>query len=144
MTTAEIVVFLAEEAIINPRTERPYSASIINADVKHIEDQWKDDMSRNITRHRARVLAEIRETKKAAWMAGKLSIVLRAIDQEVNLLGLNELERVSVEIALANLFKGFPTEIADQLKGILAKKVSDVKKVKGSKPKLIPFRGAGG
>jgi len=143
MTTAEIAVFLSEEGIINPRTERPYSIGIINADVKYMEEQWRDEMSNNITKHRARVLAEIRETKKSAWKTGKLSLVLRAIDQEVNLLGLNELERVSVEIALANLFKGFPKEVAEELKAILVKKVSKAKTMKGANTKLIPFRSTG-
>lgn len=130
MTCEQIAGLLAEQGITNPRTEEPWSISTINKDLKAIEEEWKEETFKGISDHRARVLAEIQEVKRSAWMAGKHSIVLRAIDQEVGLLGLNELERMGVEIALANLLKGFPKEIADQLKAILAKKVAEKKKQK--------------
>lgn len=136
MTPEEITVFLAEKEIINPRTDLPWSVQTIKNDLRELEARWEDEMFVNISKHRARVLAELRETKAAAWKAGQLSLVLRAIDQEVNLLGLNELERMGVEIALANLFAGFPKEIADQLKTILAKRVA-MKKGKDSTKKVI-------
>ena len=128
MTSADIVVFLTEQGIVNPRTEEPWSVTTINNDINFLEDKWREEMFKNITDHRSRILAEIGEAKRAAWKTGKLSLVLRAIEQEVNLLGLNELERMSTEIALANLFKGFPKEIADQLKGLLVKRVHEKKK----------------
>lgn len=130
MTCEQIVAILSEQGIINPRTNEPWSATTIAKDLKVIEEGWREETFRAISEHRARVLAEIQEVKRSAWMAGKHSIVLRAIDQEVGLLGLNELERMGVEIALANLLKGFPKEIADQLKSILAKKVAEKKKAK--------------
>ena len=139
MNSEETQTFLAEKGVINPRTQSPFSLGTINGDLKEIEARWMDEMMMNISFHRSRVLAELRETKAAAWKAGQLSIVLRSIDQEVALLGLNELERMGVEIALANLFRGFPKEVADQLKEILAKKVSDNKRVDKGK-KLIQLR----
>ena len=130
MTSQEIVDFLVEKEIVNPRTGKPWSISTINGDVKEQENIWRNEMYANISDHRARVLAELRETKKAAWQGGKLSLVLRSIQQEVDLLGLNELERMGVEIALANLFKGFPKEIADELKKLLAARVQKGKHAK--------------
>ena len=124
MTIAAITSLLAEKGVINPRTEAPYCQQTISQDIKKIEERWKDNMMMNISDHRSRVLAELREVKSAGWSVGKLSVVLRSIEQEVNLLGLNELERIGVEIALVNLLKGFPKEIADQLKVLLAKKVA--------------------
>lgn len=137
MTIAAITSKLADKGVLNPRTKAPYASITISKDIKQIEDRWKDNMMMNISDHRSRVLAELREVKSAAWGVGQLSIVLRSIEQEVNLLGLNELERIGVEIALANLLKGFPKEIADQLKVLLAKKVQEGKKLKklGNKPK---------
>jgi len=132
MTTEETVLFLAEKEVVNPRTEQPYSITTILKDKTVIEQRWMDEMMSNISFHRSRVLAELRETKAAAWKTGHLSTVLKAIDQEVNLLGLNELERMGIEIALANLFKGFPKDIADQLKKILASKMKDKKRLKKS------------
>jgi len=141
MSAEETQAFLSEKEVINPITKQPFALSTISNDIKDIEERWMDEMMNNISHHRSRVLAELRETKSAAWKAGQLSIVLRAIDQEVQLLGLNELERMGIEIALANLFRGFPKEIADQLKEILAKKVKDNKSNKKNQ-NLIPMRAA--
>lgn len=130
MNCHEIVALLAEQDIINPRTELPYSIVTISNDLKAIEEMWKEETLKEISYHRTRVLAELQEVKRTAWTTGKHAIILRAIDQEVSLLGLNELERMGVEIALANLLKGFPKQIADQLKKVLAVKVAEKKKRK--------------
>ena len=129
MTIGAITSMLAEQGVLNPRTKAPYSSQTISADIRQIEERWKDNMMMNISDHRSRVLAELREAKTAAWSTGQISLVLRALQQETDLLGLNELERMGIEIALANLLKGFPKEIADQLKVLLAKKVQEGKKL---------------
>jgi len=127
MTLNQIHQLLIDKGVTNTHLGRPWSVSVVSKDLKVLEEQWREEMMAEISSHRARILAEIKETKTAAWRAGKLSLVLKAINQEVDLLGLNELDRMSVEISLANLFKGFPKEVADQLKSILAKKVGDKK-----------------
>lgn len=134
MTIAAITSLLSEKGVLNPRTEVPYSSQTIGKDIREIEERWREKMLVDVFDHRARVLAELREVKTAGWSTGKHSIILRAIEQEVNLLGLNELERMGIEIALANLLKGFPREVADQLKALLAKKVQEGKKLE-NKPK---------
>lgn len=128
---ADIVDLLEKEGIVNPRTGTPWCAATISKDIKCVAGEWKQEMLADISDHRARVLAEINEVKRSAWKTGKHAIVLRAIEQEVNLLGLNELERMGVEIALANLLKGIPAEVADALKKRLAKRISDQKKMAG-------------
>jgi len=130
MSDADILIMLEEEDILNPDTGEPYSLQTIAADTKELESQWHEEMMEDITFHRARVLAELRELKSAAWEQNKLSIVSRAIDQEVDLLGLNKLERMSLEIAFANLFKGMPKDVASQLKKLLTEKVADRKRSK--------------
>jgi len=140
MPSTDIATLLADKGILNPRTNNPWSVATINKDIIELEAVWRDEMFSNISDHRARVLAELKETKAAAWRSGKLSLVLKAIDQEVSLLGLNELERIGIEIALTNLFRGFPKDVADQLKTILAKKVSNKKELK--KAELITLNRA--
>jgi len=138
MTLSDIQAFLVDNEIFNPNTNEPWSNAIICQDMEFFNSAWKDEALKNISDHRARILAELREIKKSAWAAGKHSTVLNAIDKEVKLLGLNELERLGVEIALANLLKGFPVEIADQLKELLAKKVSErQKKISNKSSKVI-------
>lgn len=136
LTASEIAVRLEEEGLLNPDSEQPYSIGTIVSDIRAIEEEWHDDMLMDISDHRARVLAEIRELKNSAWQMGKLPIVSRAIEQEVGLLGLNKLERMGVEVALANLFKGMPKEVASQLRKLLTDKVSEKKKTE-SKPKQL-------
>jgi len=140
----EIAALLAEEGIINPITGEPFAVNTINKDLKIIEEEWRDEMMSSISGHRARVLAELQEVKRAAWKTKKLQIILTSIEKEINLLGLNELERMGVEIALANLLKGFPKKIADDLKEILAKKIADRKNVKKipHNPNVIDISGA--
>jgi hypothetical protein len=122
----EITELLANKGVINPTTELPYKIGTIVNDINDMEEQWRADMLVNVTDHRARVLAEINELKKASWKAGKLGTVLRAIDQETKLLGLNELERVGAEIAIANVLKGFPKEIADRLREKLRERMGQI------------------
>lgn len=126
-TNEEITQLLAEKGVTNPRTGDPYTIQTVAKDINELEGRWMSDMLSDVSSHRSRVLAELRETKAAAWKAGNFNIILRAIDQEAKLLGLNELERMNVEIALANLFKGFPEEVAEKLKGLVAKKVLEKK-----------------
>jgi len=140
MKSADIAVFLSEEGVTNPRTKQPYSVQTINKDLKDIEARWMDEMLVNVTDHRSRVLAELGEVKAAAWKTGKLSVVLRAMDQEVNLLGLNELDRLAVEMNLANILKGLPPELASQLRKMISSKVAERKKLKNvSNNKVIPL-----
>jgi len=136
LTASEIAVRLEEDGLLNPDTEQPFSIRTINQDIAAIEEAWHDEMLTDISEHRARVLAEIRELKSSAWGIGKLTIVSRAIEQEVSLLGLNKLERMGVEVALANLFKGMPKEVSSQLRKLLTEKVAD-RKNKNDGPKQL-------
>ncbi len=59
-----------------------------------------------------RVLREIRNAKKAAWGLGDLNLVMRAIDREINILGLDERSRLEEhlrqqESKVVNLMKRF-------------------------------------
>jgi len=127
MTLNQIAVWLEEEGLTNPETNQPWSITTISNDLKEIEAEWKGQMLVDITDHRARVMAEFGEVKNAAWKAGKLDTVLRALKGEIDLLGLNELERMDKEIALARLLEGLPPQIRDAVRAKLAKRVSNTK-----------------
>ena len=132
MSVEEIHAYLEKKGIVDPRTGTPFSKNTIYADAREISRHWQDEMLKDISEHRARVLAELSEVKSAAWKGSKLNIVLSAIDREIGLLGLNELERLSTEIALANLLKGLPTEIRSALKTQLSSKVREIRAGKDS------------
>lgn len=72
---------------INPRTKKAWSVGIINEDIANVEKEWKESALRDIIEHKARQLAEIAEVKKQGWSARKFDIVLKALDQEANIMG---------------------------------------------------------
>ncbi len=131
MSLHQITIWLEEEGLVNPESGKPWSITTISNDLKEIKKEWTDVMLQDITSHRARVLAEFGEVKNAAWKAGKLDTVLRAVNGEIALLGLNELERMGTEIALAALLKGLPDSVRILVKQRLSKKV-------GQKSEPIP------
>lgn len=140
MTLNQITIWLEEEGLVNPVTQRPWSINTISKDLQEIEKEWTDVMLKNITAHRARVLAEFGEVKNAAWKAGKLDTVLKAVNGEIALLGLNELERMGTEIALASLLKGLPEEVRTLVRSKLSKRLLGGRKSEAIPVQAIPAR----
>lgn len=85
-THREIIAALGD----NPKTKRPWSLGVINKDLQAIHAAWKASAVADIAEHKARVLAELSEVKRAAWEAKDLANLLRALQQETRLLGLDE------------------------------------------------------
>jgi hypothetical protein len=86
LTHREIIAGLGH----NPKTAAPWSIGVINKDLQAIHSQWKAAAVADIAEHKARVLAELAEVKRAAWTDKDLANLLRALKQEADLLGLNE------------------------------------------------------
>ena len=57
----------------------------ICGDLAFLEQVWATEVRRG-AQQPARVLAELREARRAAWAAGDLDLVLRALKQEAELL----------------------------------------------------------
>lgn len=73
----------------NPSTGKPFSLGIINSDIKALERQWLAKAADSTDEYKASVLAEIAEVKREAWSQGDLRVVLSALKQEAELVGLN-------------------------------------------------------
>ena len=56
------------------------------ADIVFLNAVWATEVQVETEKRKARLLAELREARRAAWAAGKLELVLRAIEQEAKLL----------------------------------------------------------
>jgi len=89
LTQREIVDKLTREGLVNPETGQSYSIGTINADVQTLETEWRKQASADTAALKGRTLAELHEVKRAAWEENQLTTVLRAIDQEVHLMGLD-------------------------------------------------------
>lgn len=88
-TQREITDTLAQEGFINLDTGEPFSLGTVNADIKVLRAGWQRDAKQAIGTHRADMLAEIQEVKRAAWGEKNLAIILKAIETQATLLGLN-------------------------------------------------------
>lgn len=104
LTAREIVVALARPIddnnrtppILNPRTGAPWSLGTIGADLIALKAEWNRRANAAFDEHRARQLAEVAELKRAAWAARRYDTVLKALEREAKLLGLDAHERLEV------------------------------------------------
>jgi len=92
-----IVDTLKEKGIINTRTGKSWALGTISNDSQELVTQWREKAGQDISLHKARLLAEIQEVKRAAWNSDDLSLVLNAIKEEAALLGLNK-SNTSIDI----------------------------------------------
>lgn len=86
-TQREIVEGLAQAGNINPDTNEPWSLGTINSDLKALQAEWRRESKKAVDHHKARQLAELQEAKRQAWHDNDMQSVLRAIGQEMDLLG---------------------------------------------------------
>ena len=84
-----------EPAFLNPRTGKPYSIRMIHLDVRWATELWMDNVIEAVSLQKGRMLAEIAEAKKVAWADRDLPNVLKAIQLETNVRGLNAPTRIA-------------------------------------------------
>jgi hypothetical protein len=56
------------------------------ADIAFLEAVWATEVHGETEKRQARLLAELREARRAAWAAGKFDLVLKGLAQEAELL----------------------------------------------------------
>lgn len=91
----EITQALEETGDVNPATGQPWGQTTIGRDVQGLVAAWKREAARDTATHKAQHLADLRAARKAAWGAGELHAILRALKQESELLGLNAPQKVA-------------------------------------------------
>jgi hypothetical protein len=113
LSLREIVVALAkpgEGQIINPQSDEPFTLTTIKEDCHYLDKEWLKRQAATTDSHKARVYLEIQEVKRAAWKDNDLSVLLRALKQECDLLGLDAPKQVDI-----TLIRQKAQEIADRL-----------------------------
>jgi DNA-binding transcriptional MerR regulator len=83
-------------SMTDPKTGRAYSIGTIHRDLKAIKAEWQESAQEDIAAWRAQQIAEIAEVKRAAWLEKDLGMVLRAIQQEVDIIGTKAPTRADV------------------------------------------------
>lgn len=86
-TQREIVSSLAAKGMVNPKTGKPYSVGIINADLQTMQNQWRESAQADTGEHKARQLAEIQALKRQGWAREEPKIILQALELEIAITG---------------------------------------------------------
>lgn len=113
-TQREIAIGLALIGFVNPKTGEAWSPATINLDLKAIQADWRKEAVQTIGRHKARQLAELQEARRQAWHDNDIASVLRAIGQEMVLLGTEApkpQDNLNFNVDLSSL----PDEVIDKM-----------------------------
>ena len=89
MSIREIERALTEMRNLNPETGNPWCIQTIHADWKALEKDWKAEASASVDQLRAKINAELDEVKRFGWRKDDPVAILRAIEQQRRLLGID-------------------------------------------------------
>src|SRR5438093_1112686 len=96
LTVREIVTALASREVNCRRADgRAWGLAVVHSDVVAIRQRWLDDAAEEISEHVARILAELREVKRAAWQSKNYRALLTALRQEAELTGANAPKKIA-------------------------------------------------
>jgi len=87
LSLRQIAIALREAGMVNPDTGNAYDAGTIKADVDALKREWRKNANIATEQHIARQLAELQEVKRIGFAKSNLQAVLRAIEDEMKLLG---------------------------------------------------------
>ena len=87
----EIVEALAKnhDDVFNPVTGDPWTIQTIYADMRRLEKDWQEHAMADVSKHKARLLAELSEIKRQAWSDKDLGNIRLSIGKECDILGLD-------------------------------------------------------
>lgn len=104
MTQEEIAANLPALGIThNDVALSPYTQQTISDDLAFIRASWMEAAADDLSVHRARQLAEIAEVKRLAWTKGNYGLVLKAIEDEIKLLGTAQPLKIEMTIELLEI-----------------------------------------
>lgn len=96
----EIVAALEQQGIVNPKTGKPWSKGIINADCQALEAAWHEQAVKTTAEMKIEMFARLREVARAAWGKNDLRSVLQALKQQAELLGLDAPLKVDRDVRI--------------------------------------------
>ena len=64
----------------------PCDLKLVCTDIAFLQQVWATEVALEEEQQHARILAELREARRAAWAAGKFDLVLKGLEQERKLL----------------------------------------------------------
>ena len=97
MTERQITKALMQQGERNPENNEPWTRGTIHADIAHLLASWRTIAVEGISEAKGRVLAQIREVEREAWLARNYNLLLRALKDERELLGLDAPLKADIE-----------------------------------------------
>lgn len=89
MSIRDIERALPELRCVNPANGQPWSFFTIQTDLKAIEKDWLKETRVSVEKRRAKLDAELEEVKRVGWKDADPNSVLRAIEQQRKMLGVD-------------------------------------------------------
>lgn len=119
-TEREIADELANEGMLNPRTGMPWTQQTMNNDLKAIREDWRKRAAEDIAEHIARILAELSEVKRSAWAEKDYQAILRAIEKEAKILGVDSPDKqIVIEGDLETFLSRLPEEYQIAIRNLI-------------------------
>lgn len=87
LTLRQIVAALERAGRVNPRTKKPWSLATIKGDLDALHDQARAEALRDISEHKAEILADYDELMRLAWAEKRYEDVRKLLRDVRELLG---------------------------------------------------------
>lgn len=98
MTSYQIAMEMeADDQYRNPDTGRPWCVDTIKSDMQSIRKRWRQEALLNYDIHVSRILGQLRQVRLSAWKSMDLNTILKTLDQEVKLLGLDKATKSEID-----------------------------------------------
>lgn len=97
ITQREIILALQQQGVVNPNNGKAWTPGTICMDIKAIEKAWREEMLKDTSEHKARILAELVEIKRKGWSQDDVEIVLKALTQERAVIGVDAPKEIALE-----------------------------------------------
>ena len=114
LTVRETKIFLEAQGIKNPQTGKPFNLGTNHRDLVELTDEWKATAAGAIDDHKARILAELLEVKRAAWQKKNFTAIIQCLERECKILGIDSPQVIKVLTEHAE-FKEWIFTIVDHL-----------------------------
>ena len=87
-----------DSGIMNPQSGEPYDKATIGRDVQKLDAEYQEKARGAAEEYKGQQLQECAEIKRTAWRGVRLDWVLKAMEREAKILGLDSPERIQGDI----------------------------------------------
>lgn len=87
LTIRQIVAALERAGRINPRTNKPWGLATIKGDIDALQEQARSEALREVSEHKAEILADYQELMRLAWTEKRYEDVRKILKDVRDMLG---------------------------------------------------------